>query len=391
MSWPALEIGQLVNKGDADIQTGPFGTQLKASDYMEHGVPVINVRNIGYSDLRPEKIEYITESKSEQLGVHKLENNDIVFGRKGAVDRHLYVKNEQVGWIQGSDCIRLRFSSEEINPRFVSYSFLSSYHKQWMLNQCGNKATMASLNQDVVKRILIKLPSKTHQDIIVEVLQKYDDLIENNKRRIELLEESARQLYKEWFVRFRFPGHEHVKIIDGVPEGWELKKLEDLFAKIKRTGKIKKEEYVESGAFPCVDQSQSFIGGYTDNHEAIIKEPLPLVIFGDHTRILKFVDFPFACGADGTQILYPNDDRLSIEYFYFSLLNVDLSNYFYARHFKFLKDQEILIPPERHVKAFTEFACSNMKQISKLRDQCLQLSKARDLLLPKLMSGEIAV
>lgn len=222
MSLASLEIGKLVADGCADIQTGPFGTQLKASDYVENGVPVINVRNIGYSDLRPEKIEFITDTKSDQLHVHKLETNDIVFGRKGAVDRHLYVQNEQAGWIQGSDCIRLRFSSKEINPRFVSYSFLSSYHKQWMLNQCGNKATMASLNQDVVKRIVLNLPSKTQQDIIVDILQNYDDLIENNKRRIELLEESARQLYKEWFVRFRFPGHEHVKIIDGVPEGWHL-------------------------------------------------------------------------------------------------------------------------------------------------------------------------
>lgn len=80
MSWRTFEIGQLVDKGSADIQTGPFGTQLKASDYVEHGVPVINVRNIGYSDLRPEKIEYITDRKSDQLSVHTIEEDDIVFG-----------------------------------------------------------------------------------------------------------------------------------------------------------------------------------------------------------------------------------------------------------------------------------------------------------------------
>ena len=147
-------------------------------------------------------------------------------------------------------------------------------------------------------------------------------------------------LYREWFISFRFPGHEHVKIIYGFPAGWEAQKLGSLLTKIKRPGKVKKEDYLEEGSIPCVDQSQSFVGGYTENKEAILSDPLPILVFGDHTRTLKFIDFPFACGADGTQLLYPKDDRLSIQYFYFAVSNIDLSNYFYARHFKFLKDQE---------------------------------------------------
>jgi type I restriction enzyme S subunit len=86
-------IGSLVESGEADIQTGPFGTQLKASDYVEGGIEVINVRNIGYGELRGEKLEYVTEATAERLAVHRLQENDIVFGRKGAVDRHLYVNN----------------------------------------------------------------------------------------------------------------------------------------------------------------------------------------------------------------------------------------------------------------------------------------------------------
>lgn len=391
MSWNATNIGQIVDAGEADIQTGPFGTQLKASEYVEFGTPVINVRNVGYGDLRPEKLEYLPEEKVDRLRVHVLEEQDIVFGRKGAVDRHLFVQTDQIGWVQGSDCIRLRFKSNKVLPRFVSFAFRQKRHQEWMLAQCGNKATMASLNQDVIKRISLRLPPTKIQEGIVAALSAYDDLIENNRRRIALLEEAARLLYREWFVHFRFPGHEHVKIVDGLPEGWEIKKVGDLLARVKAKQKIRKDEYLEEGEFPCVDQGQNFIGGYTDNSEAIYRNELPLIIFGDHTRILKFVNFPFARGADGTQVCQSNDQRLSQEMFYWALVNVDLSNYFYARHFKFLKDQEIVIPNQSIADDFTRFVKDGFKQIMVLRQQSAELAKARDLLLPRLMDGRLEV
>ena len=228
MSYAEITVSQLEDNGSASIQTGPFGTQLKASDYTDKGVPVINVRNIGYGDLRREKLEFVPDWIADRLSVHVLAESDIVFGRKGAVDRHLFVSDVQSGWVQGSDCIRLRLSKDRINPRFVSYAFLRSYHKEWMLRQCGNKATMASLNQDVLRRIVLPFPQLEQQRNIVSILSAYDGLIENNRRRIALLEEAARLLYREWFVHFRFPGHEHVDVADGIPEGWERIALSEL-------------------------------------------------------------------------------------------------------------------------------------------------------------------
>ena len=228
MSYPEITVAQLEDNGAVHIRTGPFGTQLKASDYTDEGVPVINVRNIGYGDLRPEKLEFVPEAKAERLSVHVLKESDIVFGRKGAVDRHLFVADGQRGWVQGSDCIRLRLSKDRINPRFASYAFLRPYHKEWMLRQCGNKATMASLNQDVIRRIVLPFPQLEEQRNIVSILSAYDDLIENNRRRIGLLERAAREIYREWFVRLRFPGHEHIKIKNGVPEGWDRVHLSEV-------------------------------------------------------------------------------------------------------------------------------------------------------------------
>ena len=237
--------------------------------------------------------------------------------------------------------------------------------------------------------IKFPVPELAVQNEIADTLCAYDDLIENNRRRIALLEEAVRLLYREWFVHIRFPGHEDVKITDGLPEGWGVCKLGDMLVKIKRPGKIKKGDYLDEGSIPCVDQSEEFIGGYTDNEDARITSPLPLVVFGDHTRVLKFVDFPFACGADGTQLLVPKDDRLSIQYFYFAVSDIDLSNYFYARHFKFLKDQYLRVPTANLISEFTNFSEDTLKQISVLREANHYLSRARDLLLPRLMNGEI--
>jgi len=233
--------------------------------------------------------------------------------------------------------------------------------------------------------------SVKQQNHIASVLSAYDDLIENNRRRIALLEEAARLLYREWFVRFRFPGYEHVKIVDGIPDGWEVKKVGELLSRQKLKPKVRKDEYQDVGTYPCIDQGQDFVGGYTENTEAIYTEELPLIVFGDHTRALKFVNFPFARGADGTQLCKSNHQRLSQELFYWSLVNIDLSNYFYARHFKFLKDQEVIIPDAELANQFTDFAKNGFDQIRVLRQQSLELAKARDLLLPRLMDGRLEV
>jgi type I restriction enzyme S subunit len=158
--WRRVTIGDYMAQGEIQLQTGPFGTQLKASDYSDSGTPLINVRNIGYGDLRADKVEYVPEAIAERLRAHILEFGDIVFGRKGAVDRHLLIGVPQTHWLQGSDCIRLRILSEAISPVFLSFAFREEEHKHWMLTQCSNKATMASLNQEVIARIPILVPNR---------------------------------------------------------------------------------------------------------------------------------------------------------------------------------------------------------------------------------------
>ncbi|MDE0316410.1 MAG: restriction endonuclease subunit S, partial [Candidatus Poribacteria bacterium] len=113
-----------------------------------------------------------------------------------------------------------------------------------------------------------------------------------------------------------------------LPEHWKILSFTDCLKRVKTKKKpsIPKRDYQESGEFPVIDQGASFIAGWTDSAESVISDNLPVVIFGDHTRIFKYVDFPFALGADGTQLLYPNDEILDPHFFYYALLNLKVPN-----------------------------------------------------------------
>ena len=401
MTWRATNIGEYVDSGRASIQTGPFGTQLKASDYVAEGVPVINVRNIGYGCLRENDLEFVTDTTSERLSAHILDHGDIVFGRKGAVDRHLLVQNGHAGWMQGSDCIRLRFLTPEIEPRFVSYCFLSPSHQQWILTQSSNKATMASLNQDIIKRIPIRIPSPHTQRELVKILSAYDDLLENNARRIRLLEESARLLYEEWFVRLRFPGHEHTPIHDGLPKGWQKKPLVEL-ADMVMGQSPPSRLYNEDGEGLPFHQGVSDFGDRFVTHRIFTTSMKRIAEAGD---ILCSVRAPVGRLniAPDKLVIGRGLAALRSRTGYQSLLYYQLKNHFFKEDLigggaifasvskKVLQEQELLMPTAKLAREFEDFSRPVDEQIRLLWLQNHKLQQARDLLLPRLMNGEIAV
>jgi type I restriction enzyme S subunit len=390
MSWTETTLAE----APIEIIDGDRGKNYPTqNELLDEGYCLfLSATNVTKDGFAFDKCQFITEQKDEALRKGRVRRNDVVLTTRGTLGNVAYYSNdvpfEHVRINSGM--VTIQAAQEELSPRYLYY-YLKSDLFQAQVRALQSGAAQPQLPIRDIKKIKISYPDTTTQGRIAEVVGAYDDLIENNRRRIALLEEAARLLYREWFVHFRFPGHEHVKIVNGVPEGWEIKKVGDLLARVKAKTKIRKDEYLEEGDYPCVDQGQNFIGGYTDNLEAIYRDELPLIVFGDHTRALKFVDFPFARGADGTQICQSNDERLSQEMFYWALVNVDLSNYFYARHFKFLKDQEVIIPSQPLADDFTRFARNNFRQVKALRQQSAELAKARDLLLPRLMDGRLEV
>ena len=180
--------------------------------------------------------------------------------------------------------------------------------------------------------------------------------------------------------------------MDGVPEGWEKKKVGDLISKVLRTKQVSANNYLNSGCIPVIDQSRNYIAGYTNDIESLVEVNIPYIVFGDHTRVLKYVPFSFAKGADGTQLIMSNDlERMPQSLFYNSLIEIDLSNYSYARHFKYLKEESILVPSKDIAQKYDKVVSQYFQSIQKSRGQTHHLTEARDRLLPKLMNGEIEV
>lgn len=354
------------------------------------GYPLIRTPNIGKGRLILEGVHKVSKEVYEKRNLRVTPRaGDIIFAREAPAGNAAIILEGQIVCL-GQRTVLIRPNTDLVYPKFLVYYILAP-QQQYKLLGGANGATVAHVNIPIIRKMTIHLPAMDTQVKIAEILSAYDSLIENNRKQIALLEEAAQRLYREYFVDLRFPGYENTKIVDGVPDGWGKELVGNLIAKVPRTKQIKVVDYLSEGVLPIIDQSREFVAGYTDDKDALVNTELPIIVFGDHTRILKYIQFPFAKGADGTQLIISNTTRMPQSLFYFSLVAVDLSNYHYARHFKYLKAEEIFVPPLDIANKFDKFASPILLRIQKLRDTSNKLSEARDRLLPKLMSGEITV
>ena len=320
--------------------------------------------------------------------VTKYQSNDILVSNIRPYFKKIWFSNREGGCSNDVLVFRAR---KGIISRYLYYILsVDTFFEHMMAGANGTK--MPRGNKKLILNYSFDLPPLPTQHRIATILSRYDSLIENYQKQIKLLEEAAQRLYKEWFIDLHFPGHENTKIVDGVPEGWEKKKVGDMISKIQRTKQVTANNYQASGKIPVIDQSRNFIAGYTDDSECLVKVTVPYIVFGDHTRILKYIPFSFAKGADGTQLIMSNDlERMPQTLFYNSLIEIDLSNYSYARHFKYLKEEFVLLPSEHIARKYDSIVSRYYQSIQKSREQIRLLTEARDRLLPKLMSGEIDV
>jgi type I restriction enzyme, S subunit len=407
--FPQISISQLISNGEAELKTGPFGTQLKAGEYTEMGTPVINVRNIGMGAIKVDKLEYISNETRDRLSSHILRCNDIVFGRKGAVERHVFIRPEQDGWFQGSDCLRLRLNSSKIEPLFASYFFLTDEHKTWIMNQCSHGATMASLNQGILERIQLPVPPLPLQKRIAGILSAYDELIENNQKRIGVLEKMARGLYREWFVKFRFPGHESAPRVASslgeIPEGWEVRKLGEVAEDLRRN--VPKGDLEDSTPYVGLEHipRRSLALDAWEMASSLGSNKLSFkkgeVLFGKirpYFHKVSVAPFDGLCSADTIVIRARSSNHYAL------VVACVSSDAFVAEasatangakmpraNWNVLEQYPIIIPSGAILKTFSNLFSGIVEQQQKLIFQIENLRQTRDLLLPRLLSGELAV
>lgn len=298
-------------------------------------------------------------------------------------------------------------------PGFLYY--LLKKNKE-LLEAHATGATFKELSGSRLRAIRFQLPDVATQARIADILSAYDDLIENNRRRIELLEESARMLYKEWFVRLRFPGHEHVKIVDGVPERWKKKTLDEVCSSLEdgdwieskdqggddyrllQISNIGINEFVETGNFRYITD-ETFrrlrCRAILPGHILIARMPKPI------GRAWLVTEMPWKMITSVDVAILEPDPSITDPYFLLHHLNSSGNINLCERRAvgatrpritrKNIGSLPILLPPKNLQQTFRELSESINIQRTNLFQQNEKLREARDLLLPRLMNGEIPV
>lgn len=331
-----------------------------------------------------------------------LAKHGIVIGRKGSVGTVYYSESPFF-------CIDTAFYIDEIDPQY-SMKFLYYYMKLLHLENYNNDAAVPGLNRNLAEKLKISCPDLPTQERIADILFAYDDMIEANNRRIELLEQAAQELYKEWFVRFRFPGHEKAKFENGLPEGWKIKRMNEFCYVTDGTHDTPKP--VDVGV-PLVT-GRCISSGFVDFNVAYnISE-------ADHEGIkkrsgLKSGDILFSnIGTVGNCCIVDYDREFSVKnviifkpetmrdtaYLYYWMTSSTMQEIFGAQTngasqqfvgLTFMRRYKLLVPKDDILEAFADKVLSIVEQKRLLHQKNLNLTAQRDMLLPRLMSGKLEV
>ena len=243
------------------------------------------------------------------------------------------------------------------------------------------------------RQTLIPVPPLPVQRRIAGILSAYDELIEKNQRRIHILETMARALYREWFVEFRFPGHDKIPRVASplgdIPQGWEVKVVKEILAR-RTGGTVYREADVQpEGATPVIDQSTNELFGFHDNEpDHLASLVKPLAIFGDHTCKMQLLVEPFSVGPN--VVPFAAIDDLPTAYV-FHVVSSLIHTQEYKRHWIPLSFKEVMVADHATALRFALFISPMLAIQETLRKSIRNLRQTRDLLLPRLLSGQVAL
>ncbi len=405
MKWREATLGELAKRDGGLVQTGPFGSQLHQSDYLPDGIPVIMPKDIANGRVSVESVARVSEETVNRLRRHKLKPRTIVLPRRGEVTKRAFIKPEQEGWLCGTGCLKIELGGRELVPEYLYYFMEQDQVVRW-LEQHAVGTTMLNLSAGIVAELPIRYPGVEDQNTIASTLSAYDELIENNRRRMELLEQAARLLYREWFVRFRFPGHEHTRFTNGIPEGWEKNVLGDICSDIRETVLPEELEpdtpYIGLEHMPRRSVSLTEWGQAQTVTSTKHRFKAGDILFGKIRPYFHKVGIAFTDGVASSDaiVIRPNSKEIR------SLLLMTVSSdQFIAEasqtmregskmpraDWKLMKQYPMALPPQGLLERFAEIATAITDQLRNLCFQNQKLRAARHLLLPRLMSGEIAV
>lgn len=368
------------------IELNPKVSLEKGKEY-----PFIEMNNVSTQYRNPEFIDI----KEFNSGV-RFQDGDTVIARITPClqnGKRFYCKNIGSGFGSTEYLVFRSKDTNIVDSLFLYYFMNTEFIRKSMINSMTGATGRQRVNNDVFNTIDIKFPEIKTQRRIADILSAYDDLIENNQKQIKLLEEAAQRLYKEWFIDLCFPGYEQTKIIDGVPEGWEISTL-DKVANLKAGGDKPKvySDIVNSVCkIPIYSNGSENEGlyGYTDKAR-ILEECITISARGN-VGYACLRRTPFVPIVRLISVI-PID--IDVIYLYYYLKNLSFDSNGAAQQqitIPMIKEYKVIVPSEEILLEYRKVACSIHDKIDIIKNQNTLLKESRDRLLPKLISGEIEV
>lgn len=356
---------------------------------VDAGIPFITISDIDSSNrLNLDVKQFVPEEYYNNLkDIRKAQRNDILYSVVGSFGIPVIIKGNDKFAFQRHIAI-LRPDSTKVIPDYLFY-IMKTYNFYMQADSVAIGAAQRTISLTALRNMTVELPSMDVQKKIATVLSRYDSLIENYQKQIKLLEEAAQRLYKEWFVNLRFPGHESTKIVDGVPEGWEKKKLGSIAPIL--TGKKDANYGTPDGNYPFFTCSQEPIKApsYSFDAEAVL-------LAGNGDFNVKLYRGKFEA-YQRTYVLIPsNADLLYVLYNSVAKNMVKLANGASGSTIKFLTKRmieniDVLVPTNTILNEYNSLRRKIQQDLENIKSQLRLLTESRDRLLPKLLSGEIEV
>ncbi|GIW83440.1 MAG: specificity protein S [Gemmatales bacterium] len=422
IDWERTTLGEIVRRAGGRIQTGPFGSQLHASDYVDVGIPSIMPVNIGDGRIVANGIARISKDDAERLSRHRVAAGDIVYSRRGDVERHALIEPEQAGWLCGTGCIKVNLGRGVVVPRFASFVLRHPFTREWITRHAVG-ATMPNLNTSIVSEIPFILPPLETQRRIAHILGTLDDKIELNRRMNRTLEGMAAAIFKSWFIDFDpvrakaegrapalpkhladlFPNTFQDSPLGPIPEGWEAGTLGDVSENPRRS--IKPEEvppatpYIGLQDMPRRCIALDTWGRADEVGSQKSRFNTGEILFGKLRPYFHKVGIAPVDGVCSTDILVIVPKSEHWRSYVLSLVSskefVDYTDSHSAgtkmprTNWKDMSRYPLAIPPVDVVQAFQELVGDFHRRIPLNVCQNRRLAALRDTLLPKLLSGEI--
>lgn len=283
----------------------------------------------------------------------------------------------------------------DTNVLITKFLFYALQLKLAEFRSFSTGAATKFLTLTILNATEIQAPPLPTQQRIAGILSAYDELIENNQRRIDILESMARALYREWFVHFRFPGSEnHPRVASAlgeIPQGWEVKTVEEIVKRIPVGKKYDQKSVAQSGTVPVFDQGKTGVIGYHDEAPGVtVSETSPVIVFANHTCYQRLIHFSFSAIQNVLPFVPSASTPRNIYWLHWATNGLVTFND-YKGHWPEFAAQDVIVPTSDLCQKFGEFAAPLSLQILRFERQIQNLRRTRDQLLPRLLSGQINV